>query len=336
MGARLRAMTYEFVLRGEIGDRFFPGVRLERTDGRTVLTAPIRDQSELHGVIEQIQELGFELISVNQRRDMPDTIVLIHGFWVTPRSWEQWAERYEARGYKVIAPAYPGLEVEVEALNEDPSPLEALTVPAIIEHLEEVVGGVESPPILIGHSAGGVFTQILLDHGFGAAGVAVNSAPTEGVKRVPLSQVRATFPVLKNPANRHRAVGFTHEQWHYAFTNGFSEEESRALYERYHIPASGSIFWGSALANIHPGKDDNWVNYDNDDRAPLLFISGSDDHLMPPSIQQSNAKHYKSNTVTEVKEFEGPHLLPAWPGWEQVADYALDWAERHAGQPSRV
>ena len=181
-----------------------------------------------------------------------------------------------------------------------------------------------------------MFTQILLDHGFGAAGVAVNSAPTEGVKRVPLSQVRATFPVLKNPANRHRAVGFTHEQWHYAFTNGFSEEESRALYERYHIPASGSIFWGSALANIHPGKDDNWVNYENDDRAPLLFISGSDDHLMPPSIQQSNAKHYKSNTVTEVKEFEGPHLLPAWPGWEQVADYALDWAERHAGQPSRV
>jgi pimeloyl-ACP methyl ester carboxylesterase len=329
-------MTYEFVLRGEIGDRFFPGVQLERRDGRTVLTAPIRDQSELHGVIEHIQELGFELISVNPRSAMPDTIVLIHGFWVTPRSWEHWAKHYEARGYKVIAPAYPGLEVEVEALNEDPSPLEALTVPAIIEHLEQVVGAVETPPILIGHSAGGVFTQILLDHGFGAAGVAINSAPTEGVKRVPLSQVKATFPVLKNPANRRRAVGFTHEQWHYAFTNGFSEEESRALYERYHIPASGSIFWGSALANIHPGKDDNWVNYDNDERPPLLFISGSEDHLMPPSIQQSNAKHYKSNTITEVKEFEGPHLLPAWPGWEQVADYALEWAERHAGQPSRV
>ena len=158
----------------------------------------------------------------------------------------------------------------------------------------------------MGHSAGGVFTQVLLDHGFGAAGVAINSAPTEGVKRVPLSQIKATFPVLKNPANRHRAVGFTHEQWHYAFTNGFSEEESRALYERYHIPASGPIFWGSALANIHPGKDDNWVDYDNDDRAPLLFISGSDDHLMPPKIQQSNAKHYKSDTVTEVKEFDGP------------------------------
>ena len=173
-----------------------------------------------------------------------------------------------------------------------------------------------TPPIIMGHSAGGVFTQLLLDKGYGASAVALNSAPTEGVKRVPLAQVRATFPVLKNPANRHRAVGFTHDQWHYAFTNGFSEEESQRLYERYHIPASGNIFWGSALANIHPGKDDTWVDYQNDARAPLLFVSGSDDHLMPPSIQQSNAKHYKSNTITEVKEFEGPHLLPSWPGWE--------------------
>jgi alpha-beta hydrolase superfamily lysophospholipase len=261
----------------------------------------------------------------------PDTIVLIHGFWVTPRSWEHWVDHYQARGYHVIAPAYPGFEVEVEALNADPSPIEAVTVPQIIERLEAVVGGLDSPPILMGHSAGGVFTQILLDHGFGAAGVAINSAPTEGVPVVPLSQIKAAFPVLKNPANRHRAVGFTHDQWHYAFTNTFSEEESRALYERYHIPASGSIFWGSALANIHPGRDDNHVDYRNDDRAPLLFISGSEDHLMPPKIQQSNAKHYKSDTVTEVKEYEGrPHLLPAQEGWEEVADYALDWAMSHA------
>jgi pimeloyl-ACP methyl ester carboxylesterase len=266
----------------------------------------------------------------------PDTIVLIHGFWVTPRSWEHWVARYESRGYRVLAPAYPGFEVEVEALREDPSPIEAVTVPQIIEHLEAVVGELDSPPILIGHSAGGVFTQVLLDHGFGAAGVAIDSAPTEGVAVVPLSQVKAAFPVLKNPANRHRAVGFTHEQWRYAFTNTFSEEESRALYERYHIPASGSIFWGSALANIHPGRDDSYVDYENDARAPLLFISGSEDHLMPPKIQRSNAKHYKSDTITEVKEFEGPHLLTAAPGWEQVADYALDWAVRHAASAPAV
>jgi pimeloyl-ACP methyl ester carboxylesterase len=261
----------------------------------------------------------------------PDTIVLIHGFWVTPRSWENWITHYERRGYRVLAPAYPGFEVEVEALNADTSPIEAVTVPQIIEHLEEVVGGLDSPPILMGHSAGGVFTQILLDHGFGAAGVALNSAPTEGVKVVPLSQVRSTFPVLKNPANRHKAVGFTPEQWHFAFTNTFSEEESLRLYERYAIPASGRIFWGSALANIHPGRDDNWVDYKNADRAPLLFISGREDHLMPPKIQSSNAKHYKAEgTITEVKEFAGPHLLPAREGWEEVADYALSWAVSHA------
>jgi pimeloyl-ACP methyl ester carboxylesterase len=258
------------------------------------------------------------------------TIVLIHGFWVTPRSWERWIDRYEAAGHRVLAPAYPGFEAEVEALNADPSPIEAVTVPQIIEHLEAVVRDAGEKPVLIGHSAGGVFTQILLDHGFGAAGVAINSAPTEGVKRVPLSQVRATFPVLKNPSNRHRAVGFTPEQWHYAFANTFSEGESLALYERYHIPASGNIFWGSALANIHPGRDDTWVDYGNDDRAPLLFISGSEDHLMPPSIQRSNAKHYTSATITEVTQFEGPHLLPAAPGWEQVADHALEWALSHA------
>jgi alpha-beta hydrolase superfamily lysophospholipase len=146
---------------------------------------------------------------------VPDTIVLIHGFWVTPRSWEHWVDHYEAKGYRVVAPAYPGFDVEVEALNEDPSPIEALTVPAVMEHLETVVRNLDASPILMGHSAGGVFTQLLLDRGLGAAGVAINSAPTEGVPVVPLSQIKSTFPVLKNPANRHSTEvkeyeGFAH------------------------------------------------------------------------------------------------------------------------------
>jgi pimeloyl-ACP methyl ester carboxylesterase len=271
---------------------------------------------------------------LTDRQAKPDTIVLIHGFWVTPRSWENWITHYEASGYRVIAPAYPGFEVEVEALNADPSPIEAVTVPQIMEKLEAIVSDLDSPPILMGHSAGGVFTQILLDRGYGAAGVTLNSAPTEGVKRIPLSQVRASFPVLKNPANRHKAVGLTPEQWHYTFANTFTEEESFALYERYHIPASGHIFWGSALANIHPGPDDTHVNYRNDNRAPLLFISGSEDHLMPPAIQRSNANHYKSDSITEVVVYDGrPHLLPAQEGWEEIADYALQWAlENSMGQ----
>jgi alpha-beta hydrolase superfamily lysophospholipase len=264
----------------------------------------------------------------------PDTIVLIHGFWVTPRSWEKWVEHYERKGFRVLAPGYPGFEVEVEALNADPSPITALTVPGILEHLESVIGALEKPPILMGHSAGGVFVQLLLDRGFGAVGVAINSAPTEGVPVVPLSQVRSTWAVLRNPANRHKAVGFTPEQWHYAFTNTFSDEESRALYERYAIPAAGGIFWDNILANVKPGKQETAVDYHNDARAPLLFISGGEDHLMPPSVQRSNAKHYKSDTVTEVKVFDGfAHLLPAQQGGEDVADYALSWALSHARGP---
>jgi pimeloyl-ACP methyl ester carboxylesterase len=261
----------------------------------------------------------------------PDTIVLVHGFWVTPRSWEHWITHYENRGFTVIAPAYPGLEVEVEALNADPSPIEALTGAKIVEHLESVLDALPSSPIIIGHSAGGAFTQVLLDRGYGAAGVAINSAPTEGVRVVPLSQLRSVFPVLKNPANRHRAVGFDLEQWTYAFTNTFSAEDSQRLYERYAIPAAGGILFNSVLANFEPGPQDIWVDYKNDDRAPLLFISGSEDHIMPPKVQRSNARHYKSDTITVVKEYEGyAHLLPAQDGWEAIADYALDWALANA------
>ncbi len=264
---------------------------------------------------------------MSMERPTPDTIVLIHGFWVTPRSWESWIARYEARGYRVIAPAYPGFEVEVEALNRDPSPIERVTAPQIVAHLERIVDELETPPILIGHSAGGAFVQILLDHGRGAAGVALNSAPTEGVLVAPLSQLRSTFPVLRNPANRHRAVGLTAEEWHYAFTNTFDEATSRALHERYHVPASGAIVWGGVLANFIPGPQEVWVDYHNDARAPLLFVSGSEDHIMPPAVQRSNAKHYKSNTVTEVEEYEGfAHLLPAQPGWQEIADDVLSWA----------
>ncbi len=231
----------------------------------------------------------------------------------------------------MLAPAYPGFEVEVESLNADTTPIERVTVPQIIEKLEGIVRELDAPPILMGHSAGGVFTQVLLDHGFGACGVAINSAPTEGVAVLPLTQLKATFPVLSHPSNRHKAVALSYEQWQYAFTNTFSDDESRRLYERYHVPASGPIFFESALANLTPGHQGSWVDYHNDNRAPLLFISGESDNLMPPSVQRSNAKHYKSNTLTEIVEYPGrAHLMPAQDGWEEVADYALSWALQHA------
>ena len=260
-----------------------------------------------------------------------DTIVLVHGLWVTPRSWEHWVKHYEAKGFTVIAPAYPGFEIEVKAINADPSIMDNLTLNQVVVHLESILRTLPTKPIIIGHSAGGALTQILLDHGFGAAGVAMCSAPTEGIGPIPLSQVKSTLPVLKNPANRHKAVGFDFEQFKYAFTNTFPEDEARSAYERYAIPAPGGIVWSGVLANFQPGHQDAWVDYNNDNRAPLLFISASEDHIMPPSVQKANAKHYKSDTVTEVKEYEGfAHLLPAQVGWEEVADYALDWAVRHA------
>ncbi|RFU20865.1 alpha/beta hydrolase [Geodermatophilus marinus] len=260
----------------------------------------------------------------------PDTIVLVHGFWVTPRSWEGWKARYEAQGYRVLTPGYPGFEVEVEALNADPAPIAELTLPTIVDHLASVVGALEQPPILIGHSAGGTLVQLLLDRGHGAVGVALNSAPTEGVRVLPLSQLRSTFVAFRNPANRHRAVGLSPEQWHYAFTNTFSEEESLRLYRRYHVPASGRILWSSVLANFMPGPQDAAVDYANPDRPPLLFVSGGEDHIMPPSVQRSNARHYTTGVV-EIEEHPGyAHLLPAQEGWEQIADHVLDWAVRHA------
>jgi pimeloyl-ACP methyl ester carboxylesterase len=262
----------------------------------------------------------------------PDTVVLIHGLWMTPRSWEEWVPYYESKGYNVLTPGYPGFEIEVEALRENPSVIAELTVPEVVAHLGEVIGALERPPIIMGHSFGGTLTQLVLDRGFGVAGVAINSAPTEGVRVQPLSQIKSIFPALAHPTKRHDAFGFTHDQFHYAFTNTLGEEDSQKVYDRYHIAAPAAWLWAyGVLANITPGHQETWVNYRNDSRAPLLFIAGSEDHIMPPSVQRSNAKHYKSNTITEFFEFEGrSHWTCGEPGWEAVADHALEWAVARA------
>jgi pimeloyl-ACP methyl ester carboxylesterase len=267
----------------------------------------------------------------------PDTIVLIHGLWVTARSWEKWIERYAARGHRVLAPPYPGLDVDVEALNADPSPIEALTVPSVVESYESLVGGLDSQPILMGHSFGGLIVQILLDHGLGAAGVAIDSVPPEGIRTLPLAQAKAGFPVLKNPANRHRAVGFTPEQFHYAFANTLSTDESGKVYARYHVPAPGRFVWDGVLANFTPGHQDAYVDFHNDERAPLLLIAGGEDHLQPAAVTKSNLKHYaKSAALTDFKEFPGrAHYTIGQAGWEDVADYALSWALDHAAAGNR-
>jgi pimeloyl-ACP methyl ester carboxylesterase len=272
------------------------------------------------------------------RQDVTNTVVLVHGLWMTPRSWENWVPYLEQQGYRVLTPGYPGFEVEVEALRADPTPIADADITETLDHLAGVVQSLDEPPIIIGHSFGGTLTQLLLARGLGAAGVVIDSAPTEGVYVNPPSQLRSLFPVLKNPANRHRAAGFTPEQFHYAFTNTLSRAESDAVYDRYHIPAPGRWVWAYGLvANYKPGHQETWVDYADDARAPLLFIAGGEDHIMPAAVNRSNAAKYAASTaVTDYHEFEGrSHWTCAEPGWEEVADYALRWARGHA-RPARA
>ncbi|PFG43036.1 pimeloyl-ACP methyl ester carboxylesterase [Isoptericola jiangsuensis] len=267
----------------------------------------------------------------------PDTVVLVHGLWVTPRSWEDWISYYQAKGMRVLAPAYPGFEVEVEELRRRPEIIANLTVEATVDHLTKVVESVETPPIIMGHSFGGTLTQLLLARGLGSAGVVIDSAPTEGVRVNPVSQARSLFPALKNPSNRRKAVGFTPEEFHYAFTNTLTAQQSKEIWDRYAIAAPGFWVWECGrIANFKPGHQDTWVDY-KADRAPLLFIAGEKDHIMPPSVNKANASHYKhSPALTDYHEFEGrDHWTCGAPGWEAVADHALTWGLEHAktGRP---
>jgi pimeloyl-ACP methyl ester carboxylesterase len=260
-----------------------------------------------------------------------DTVVLIHGLWMTPLSWEHWVAHYERRGMRAVTPGYPGIEpgtAGVEALRRNPGPLADLGVREIFDHLAEVIGALGTKPIIMGHSFGGAFVQLLVDAGFGVAGVSIDGAAVKGVKALPLSEIKATLPVLRNPANLHRAVPITEKEFHYAFTNNLSVEESKAVYERYAVPVSGRMLFQGGLANFTPNAATTY-NFANDDRAPLLFISGGNDNILPPAVQrenfEKNAKH--SRAITAYKLFPGrSHYTCGEKGWEEVADFALDWS----------
>lgn len=260
----------------------------------------------------------------------PDTILLIHGLWLTPRSWEKWIARYESRGYTVMAPSWPGMEAEVDALNRDPSPIARLDVAQVVDHYESIIRGLDGPPIIMGHSFGGTFMQLLVDRGLGAAGVGVASATVKGVRDLPLSTLRAAWPVLRNPFNRGKAVPLSPKKFHYAFANTLSREESDTIYERYHVPAAATVLFEGAFANLHRDAPTK-VDFDNDDRPPMLFIAFGEDHIIPPKASRHNAEKYaKSTATTAFHEFPGRPHFPGAPGWEDAADYALTWAMENA------
>ncbi len=267
----------------------------------------------------------------------PDTVVLIHGLWMSPLSWERWAQRFEARGIKVIAPAWPGVEGDVEQLRADPSALDELGIAEILDSYEQRIRALERAPIIMGHSFGGAFTEILLDRGLGAAGVAIDAAGVRGITKLPLSTLRSGFPVLKNPANRHRAVALTFEEFHYAFTNTMDEAQAREAYERYAVPGPGRVLWEAALANFNP-RTPLRLDFAKPDRAPLLLIAGGEDHVVPAVVDKAAAKRFeRSDAVTVFKEFPGrSHYTIGQEGWEEVADFALDWALEHAAAAAEI
>jgi len=264
-------------------------------------------------------------------KNSPDTIVLVHGLWMTALSWEHWVGRYTAKGYRVIAQSWPGMDGPIEALRRDPATIARLGIDKVVEHYERAIEGLDKPPIIIGHSFGGLITEILLDRGMGAAGVAIAPAPVKGIYFLPFSTLKVTFPALSNPANNHRAIPLTPEQFHYAFTNDMSEEESLAAYERYAVPGPDHILFQAAFANFNPHAA-TAVDFENSNRAPLLLISGGKDHVSPPSVVEANFKLFaKSQAITDYHEFpERTHFTLGQRGWEEVADFALDWAVRHA------
>jgi non-heme chloroperoxidase len=259
------------------------------------------------------------------------TIVFIHGLWLTPLSWEGWKQRFEARGHQVLAPAWPGLEGSVEELRANTAPYERLGVKEIADHYDRIVRGLERPPIVMGHSFGGLITQLLLDRGLGAAGVAVHPAPIKGVLGLPFSQLKVAWVALKSPANRHKAQMLTPEQFHYGFTNTMTLEQSRPIYDRLAVPGPGRTLFQAGLANFNPNAVTK-VNRHNSSRAPLLMLAGGKDHTVPASTVRAAYKlQKKSGAVTEIEEYpERSHFTVGQDGWEAVADHALDWAVAHA------
>jgi alpha-beta hydrolase superfamily lysophospholipase len=255
------------------------------------------------------------------------TIVLIHGLWLTALSWEHWARRYSDQGFHVIARSWPGMDGDIETLRSDTSGIDNLGLTEITDYYAGIITALDRPPIIMGHSYGGLITQLLLDRGLGSAGVAIDSSPIKGVLAVPASTLRSGFPVLKNPANRHRSVSLTHEEFHYAFTNTLTEAESLDAYQRYAVPGPGRVLFQGALANLSP-RSPAAVDTHNDKRAPLLIIAGGVDHVIPPKISEANAKlQRKSEAITAYREFPGrSHFTLAQQGWEDVADFALQWA----------
>jgi pimeloyl-ACP methyl ester carboxylesterase len=245
------------------------------------------------------------------------TIVLINGLWMTALCWEHWIRHYSEKGYSVIAANWPGMDGDIEQLRCDPSRFATLGLTEVVDHYEQIIRGLETAPIIIGHGVGGLVTQILLDRGWGAAGVAIASAPPKGVFR----------SVFRNLKLALKGRSLTPQQFHYDFANTLGDAASVAAFERYVVPAPNRILRQVALANFSPDAPST-VRFHNDSRAPLLLVAGGKDRVVPSSMVKANFDRYReSKAETDYKEFpEQTHFTLVYDALQKVPDYVLGWA----------
>jgi non-heme chloroperoxidase len=257
-------------------------------------------------------------------------VVFIHGLWLLPSSWDRWATLFEESGFTALTPGWPDDPDTVEEANAHPEVFAKKTIGQVADHFEEIIRGLETKPVVIGHSFGGLLTQIIAGRGLSAASVAIDPAPFQGVLPLPFSSLKSAFPVLGNPANRNRAVPLTYDQFRYGFANAVGEDEAQALYEEFAVPAPGAPLFQAATANFNPWSEAK-VDTKSPERGPLLIISGEKDHTVPWAIANASFKQQEHNAanVTEITEIKGRgHALTIDAGWREVAETALTFVKR--------
>jgi len=257
-------------------------------------------------------------------------LVFIHGLWLLPSSWDRWTTLFEEAGFTALTPGWPDDPETVEEANAHPEVFASKTIGQVADHFDEIIRGLERKPVVIGHSFGGLLTQIIAGRGLAAASVAIDPAPFQGVLPLPFSSLKSAFPVLGNPANRNRAVPLTYDQFRYGFANAVSEDEAQALYKEFAVPAPGAPLFQAATANFNPWSEAK-VDSKSPERGPLLIISGEKDHTVPWAIANASFKRQQHNesNVTEIVEIKGRgHALTIDSGWREVAETALNFVKR--------
>jgi non-heme chloroperoxidase len=257
------------------------------------------------------------------------SVVFIHGLWLLPSSWDRWAAVFKKAGYTTLTPGWPDDPETVEEANADPDVFAHKSVGQVADHFADLISQLDDKPAVIGHSFGGLITQIIAGRGLAAASVAVDPAPFRGVLPLPISALKSASPVLGKPANRNRAVPLTYEQFRFAFANAVPEDEAKTLYETYAVPASGKPLFQAASANLNPWTEAK-VDTKNSERGPLLIIDGEKDNTVPWAIANASFKRQRHNEgVTEIVKIPNRgHSLTIDGGWREVADISLKFVQR--------